>query len=170
MRKKAKGQTPPTPLLFVFSISHLLCLILNPPFCGTLTLEHSQNNIPKISVPITTSFNVTRPSLENSFVVCRSFRQHCCFCCLFSYGLTTFAVSTQRHSRLKVSVSDEDAGLISTDAKDLKVSLKISHCDNCGGAERDMEREDGTKSRGWGVHWATYHWTNKERGWPSHIL
>lgn len=62
------------------------------------------------------------------------------------------AASIQRHSRLRVSVSDEDAGLISTDAKGLKVSLEISHCDKCGGAERDMEREDRTESRRWGVY------------------
>lgn len=42
------------------------------------------------------------------------------------------------------SVSDEDAGLISTDAKGLKVSLTISHCNNCGGAESNMERERET--------------------------
>lgn len=122
--KEAKGQTPPTALLFVFSISHSLCLILNSPFL-LLTLEHSQNKIPKI--PLAVTVNVTKPCLL-----------------LMSAGL----FKTVCLSRLKVSVSDEDAGLISTDTKDLNVSRKISHCDNCGGAERDVEREDGTESRG----------------------
>jgi len=59
---------------------------------------------------------------------------------LFSYGLTSSAASTQRSD----SVSDRDAGLISTDAKDLKVSLRISQRSQTT-AEEPRETERGQK-------------------------
>lgn len=69
-----------------------------------------------------------------------STKQHISPHCLFSYGLTSSAASTQRSD----SVSDRDAGLISTDAKDLKVSLRISQRSQTT-AEEPRETERGQK-------------------------
>lgn len=46
-----------------------------------------------------------------------------------------------------VSVADRDTGLISTDAKDLKVSLRISHRSQTTAEEQTQEKREGRGGR-----------------------
>lgn len=131
MRRKAKGQTPPTP--FAFSLLHF-------PLARSLFQSRLLWHLkPLKSRSTSTQPSNLKASNSNSLVQQRhneASEPH-------AVCLVTASHPPPRPLKVSLPVCDRDTGLISTDAKDLKVSLRISQHSRTTVEEQRRKRREG---------------------------